>query len=81
MVMDEYPLPNRELLYTIAYCRNDADWLMSRIDGSAWLHVPFHHIAGAQATSTQLYKQFARANCGDRQLNDAHIVIAMILDS
>jgi hypothetical protein len=81
MMMDKYPLSWSELADAFAYCRNQAGWLMSRIDGSARLHIPFHYIAGAQTTGMQLHEQFTRANCGERQVNDTYIVIAMILDS
>jgi len=81
MVMYEYTLPRRELLKALAYPHDDTCGFMPWIEGGTRLHVPFHDIAGAQATNPQLHKQFARSDFGHGQRNDAYIVVAMILDS
>jgi hypothetical protein len=80
MMVHKYALPHSELLYTLTYRYHNTGRLMSRIDGGARLHIPFHDIAGTQAAGTQLHKQFARANLGDGQFDDAHIIVAMVLD-
>jgi len=80
MMVHKYPLTHRELPYTLTYRCYNACRLMSRIDGSARFHVPLHNIAGTQAAGTQLHKQLARANLGDGQFDDTHIVVAMVFD-
>ncbi len=44
MMMEEYVLPNRKLLYTSSDGDNDANRFVPRIKRGAWLHVPFHNI-------------------------------------
>src|ERR1051326_319372 len=80
-MMKEDTLPRHELRYTRPNLDNRANRLMAWIEGSAWAHVPLHDIAGTQPARTHAHQKLTGTELRHRQLDDAHIVIAMIFNS
>ncbi len=61
-MMDKDTLAGREFLHTLAHSGYDAGGFMPWIDRGPWFHIPFHHVASANATGPQLHEQLPRAD-------------------
>ena len=80
-MVDKDSLPNGKLVDTLSQGNNSANRLMPRIEGSARLHIPLHHIRGTDATCLKLEQYLAWSDLWNRQINDPHIIVGIVFNS